>query len=182
MRKLKMLIVTVFMVFAMAVLSGCVTVAKMPVPSVKEGRFNFSVTYEINGDVKTYSGVYVCKYNGSYLSAFRDGGVDWIGYIENTNSESEIAIQRNEDGVIYIGLGFYPGYFMSDPDCVGYSAPEYTLYMTPHSDDPDNVIIDNDIDFIEKYGIRVLSYTYDKPIENSYEDQFTFGRVDWNIN
>ena len=182
MRKLKMLVVAVFMAFAMAVLSGCVTVAKMPVPSVKEGRFNFSVTYEINGEVKTYSGVYVCKYNGSYLSAFRDGGVDWIGYIENTNSESEIAIQRNEDGVIYIGLGFYPGYFMADPDYFDYEAPSANLFIVYHSDDPDDITISSDLDFMAEYGVRLISYTYDEPIENSYEDKLTLGRLDFNIN
>lgn len=31
--------------------------AKMPVPTITEGRFDFSVTYELNGEEKTYCGV-----------------------------------------------------------------------------------------------------------------------------
>ena len=31
---------------------------------VKEGRFDFSLTYEVDGEVKTYTGVYVCEYDG----------------------------------------------------------------------------------------------------------------------
>ena len=69
MKKLKTFIMTFVMVFATVIFSGC-ALKKMPVPSVKEGRFNFSFTYEINGEKETYSGVYVCKYDGSYASAF----------------------------------------------------------------------------------------------------------------
>lgn len=40
MKKLKTFIVTFVMVFATVIFSGC-ALKKMPVPSVKEGRFNF---------------------------------------------------------------------------------------------------------------------------------------------
>ena len=182
MKKLKTFIMTFIMVFAMVILSGC-AVTKMPVPSVKEGRFNFSFTYEINGAEETYSGVYVCKYDGSYASAFGLGtGVNWIGYVENVGENPEIAIHTNDDGVIYVGLWFYPGYFMADPDYFDYEAPSANLFIVYHSDDPENITISSDLDFMAEYGVRLISYTYDKPIENSYEDKLTFGRLDFNIN
>ena len=78
-------------------LVGCV---KVPEPSVKEGRFDFSVTYEVDDEIITYSGVYVCKYEGAYVSLVGDGR-DWSGYVEGCLEE--IAIDNNEDGVIYIG-------------------------------------------------------------------------------
>ena len=183
MKKIKKLIVVTFMTFVTMLLSSCTTLTKMAVPEVKEAEFSFSVTYEINGEEKTYSDVYVCKYEGSYVSAFGDGGgIDWTGYIESTKGMPEVAIQTNDDGVIYIGLGFYPEYFMREPGFEDCEIPDYTLYIVYHSDDPDMVSIDRDIDFMEKYGIRIISYTYDKPIENSYEDKLTFGRLDFNIN
>ena len=58
MRKLKIFILTCLVMLSTLFFSSC-TIAKMPVPSVKEGRFNFSFTYEINGEEKNYSGVYV---------------------------------------------------------------------------------------------------------------------------
>ena len=182
MRKLQRIVVTVLMVAATAVFSGCTTVAKMIVPSEKEGRFDFSVTYEIDGEEKTYSGVYVCKYDGSYVSAFGGGGIDWSGYLESTKGQPEIPIQTNDEGVIYIGLGFYPEYFMREPGFEDCEIPNHTLYIVYHSDDPDMVSIDSSIDFMEQYGIRVISFSYDAPLENSYEDKLTFGRLDFNIN
>ena len=182
MRKLKIFIVVSFMMLSTLFLSGC-ALKKMPVPSVKEGRFNFSFTYEINGEEETYSGVYVCKYDGAYASAFGLGtGVDWIGYVENVGEEPEIAIHTNDDGVIYVGIWFYPGYFMADPNYRDYSEPSANLFIVYHSDDPDDITISSDLDFMAEYGVRLISYTYDKPIENSYEDKLTFGRLDFNIN
>ena len=183
MKKIQKIVVAGVMAMVMVVLSGCSTIAKMTVPSVKEGRFNFSVTYEINGEEKTYSDVYVCKYEGSYVSAFGDGGgIDWTGYIESTKGMPDVAIQTNDEGVIYIGLGFYPEYFMREPGFEDCEIPNHTLYIVYHSDDPDMVSIDSSIDFMEQYGIRVISFSYDAPIENSYEDKLTFGRLDFNIN
>ena len=34
-------------------------------PEVEKGEFDFSVTYEFEGETKTVSGVYVCEYEGS---------------------------------------------------------------------------------------------------------------------
>ena len=161
-------------------LSACVA-AKMPVPAVKEGRFNYTVVYEIDGEVITYSDAYVCKYDGSYKSLY-GGGIDWTGYLESTGGAPEIAIQTNDDGVIYIGLGFYPHYFMGDIDYIDCSIPETTLYIIYHSDDPDMMQIDSQLDFMAEYGIRVISFTYDQPIENTFEEKFTVGRLDISIN
>ena len=183
MKKMKKLIVVTFMALVMTLLSGCTTLAKMMVPEVQEGKFNFTVTYEINGEEKTYSDVYVCKYEGSYVSAFDDGGgIDWVSYIESTKGMPDLAIQTNDEGVIYIGMNFYPEYFMREPGFEDCENPDYTLYIVYHSDDPDMVSIDSSLDFMEQYGIRVISLSYDSPIENSYEEKLTFGRLDFSIN
>ena len=180
MKRFKKLVIVMIMLIITSLFSGCFT--KMPEPEIKEGRFNFSFTYEINGEEKTYSGVYVCKYDGSYASAFGMGdGIDWKGYVENVGEEPEIPIHTNEDGVIYVGFWLYPGYFMADPDYLNYK-PTANLFIVYHSDDPDDIRISSDLDFMAEYGVRLISYTYDEPIENSYEDKLTFGRLDFNIN
>ena len=179
MRRLKMFVVVTFMAIVTSILSGCV--AKMTIPQVQEGRFDFSVTYEIDGEEQTYSGTYVCKFDGAYVSLV-GGGRDWTGYLEEGNGMPELAIQTNDDGVIYIGLGFYPEYFMADPDYADSSIPEPTLYIIYHSDDPDMVSIDRELDFMAEYGVRLISYTYAQPIENRYEEKWTNGRFDFSIN
>ena len=40
-------------------LTGCGP--DVPLPEVKEGIFDFTVTYELNGEVKTVKNTYVCK-------------------------------------------------------------------------------------------------------------------------
>ena len=179
MKKIRLFVVLLLIFVFLSSLSGC---SKVPVPSVKEGRFNFSVTYEIGGEEQTISGVYVCKLVDTYVSLVGNGRV-WSGYIENGSSEPEVAIQTNNDGVIYIGLGFFPEYFMSDPNYENSLAPEPTLYIVYHqSDDPSSVRIDSELDFMAQYGIRLISYEYDNPITNNYEDEWTFSRIDFNIN
>ena len=52
-------------------------------PTVKEGKFHFSVTYEVGGEVKTISSVYVCKFKEAGL--WLDGDyVTWESYIEDS--------------------------------------------------------------------------------------------------
>ena len=59
----------------------------VPRPEVKQGEFNFSVTYEFNEETKTVSGVYVCEYSGTDWAL--DGGShrDWNGYIKGGEIE-----------------------------------------------------------------------------------------------
>ena len=62
-----------------------------PAPKIKEGRFNFSVTYEEWGETKTVSGVFVCKYAGR--SFILEGGRftrDWEGHVEGIDHADEI--------------------------------------------------------------------------------------------
>ena len=94
----------VITILLIAFLSAFVT--RVPLPEIKEGRFEFSVTYEIDGEEKTYEGVYVCEF-GEVYKTLVGSGFTWKDYIENEES-GEIIIQVNEDGVIYLDLGFIP--------------------------------------------------------------------------
>ena len=179
MKKIKILVITLLITVFSSLLSGCV--AKLPLPEIKEGRFNFSVDYEINGEVKTYAGVYVCKYVGAYKTLVGKG-VDWEGYIENNDENGIIPIHTNEDGVIYIDLYFVPEYFMGDPDAILYDVPAPALYMVYHSDDPEELEITSEEEVIAGYGVKIIDYEYAKPIENTFEESFVFSRFEPSIN
>ena len=172
MKKIKKLLVVTLMTLVTTLLSGCAAV--VPLPKVKEGRFNFSVTYEINGEEKTYSGVYVCKYDGAYKT-FVGEGIDWKGYVENGEENCVIPIQTNEDGIIYIDLYFVPEYFMGDPDAILFNVPAPALYMVYHNDDPDSASYETDQEILAtNYGVRLVRYEYADPIENAFEEKLTF--------
>lgn len=178
MKKIKLFTIAFLLIVATVILSGCV--ARVPIPDVKEGRFDFSVTYEIDGNIKTYSGVYVCKFDGVHTT-FLGSGIDWDGYIEN-EEYPDILIKTNEYGSIYINFGFLPEYFMSDPNAVYYSVPEPNLYIIYHDDDPDITESTSEEDVIAGYGVRLIGYEYADPIENEFKEKFSFSSFEPTIN
>ena len=172
MKKMKLLVCMVLVTMLTALFSSCL--ASMPIPEIKEGRFDFSVTCEINGEEQTFSGVYVCKYDGAYKTLVGEG-VDWEGYIENNDNNGMIPIQTNDDGVIYIDLYFVPEYFMDDPDAILYDVPAPALVMVYHSDDPDVSSYETDAEILEaSYGVKIISYKYADPIKNTFKEKITF--------
>ena len=178
MKKLKVAICLILVTMVLPLYSGCV--ARLPVPEIKEGRFNISVTYEIDGEIKTYTGVYVCEFDGIHVSVY-GAGRDWEGELVG-EEERDIAIQTNVDGVIYINLGLNPEYFMNDPDAILYDEPKPNLFMIYHDDDPDFISVTDEEDVIASYGVRLISYDYDPPIENTFKEKFKIGRPDLSIN
>ena len=148
------------------VLSSCGL--EVPRPEIKKGEFDFTVTYEINGEVKTVSGIYVCEYNGTAWALDSWYYRDWTAYIKDGEPEELIEIGTGEDGgVIRLYFGFYPEYFMSDPTWSWKGAPQPGLDVVLV--DEEGMRILNEADVIEEtYGARIISYEYDEPIENSF--------------
>ena len=140
----------------------------VPRPKVKNGEFNFSVTYEFNGEIQIISGVYVCEYRG--ISWSLDGGYhrDWSGYIKGCTTEEVIMLETAEDGgEIVLNLGFDPTCFMGDSRWGNDEplSPRITVKIV----DDEGLYFQNDAKLIaETYGVRVISYEYDEPIENTF--------------
>ena len=146
-------------------------------PTVKEGKFHFSVTYEVGGEVKTISSVYVCKFKEAGL--WLDGDyVTWESYIEDSelaalppeNNENLIIVETNDDGTIYLDLMLNPGYFMSEPAWVGWQCEPY-LYVTFNETaaEEKGTYGTSDEAVLESYGVKLIGYEYDEPIENIYK-------------
>lgn len=150
---------------------------KAPEPTVKEGRFNFSVTYELGGEVKTMSSVYVCKFKaaGLWLSG---AYVEWESYIEDPaiatlppeNNENLIILETNEDGTIYLDLVLRPGYFMAEPSWKDRGGEPY-IYIKYNESAAElkGTYGSEDIEVLESYGVKLISYEYAAPIENIYK-------------
>ena len=183
MKFMKVVSVAILIMLLSVVFTGCAI--KMPIPSVEHAEFNFSITYEKDGVIKTYNGVYVCEFEGVHKSFYGESR-DWKGYVKDVpdGEYSTIAIETVDEGTIYVDLGFFPEYFMSDPDYAEQEAPTPKLYIMLHSDDPDvsSTEHEDDVDFLEKYGIRIVSFEYPGPIENEYEEKVKFGSFDIGIN
>lgn len=179
MRKIKLLAVVLLTTMLTMLFSGCAV--KVGVPTIKEGRFDFSVTYEVNGEQKTYTGVYVCEYDG-VETTFLGSSIEWKGCIENQEQWWDMPIQNNEDGIVYLNFGFLPEYFMGDPNAIYYDVPSPSLYMVYNDSDEDMSHVTGEEEDILQYGVKIISYEYADPIENTFEEKLTFSRFVPSIN
>ena len=153
-------------VMLVGTMTGCGSMVSRP--QIKEGEFDFSVTYEFNGETKTETGVYVCEYAGR--SWYLDGGWsrDWKGYIKGGTQDNAIVIGTTEDGyLVELNLAVDPEYFMGDFAEGYYDDPEPYISI--------KVVEDGGLWFmcepseVEEYcGAKIISYEYDEPIENSF--------------
>ena len=179
MKKQKKLAAIILVIMIMLVCTGCVV--KMPVPEVTEGRFDFSVTYEMNGEEKTYSGVYVCKYNGVYVT-LAGRGRNWNGYIENSDGATYIVVGTVDDYEICIDLGFYPDYFMADPDYIDEKPQPYIFVCSVDEEAGEITLLKDEEEIFTNYGVKLISYNYAEPIKNSYKEKVTSGSFEPSIN
>ena len=151
-------------------LSTCLTSCEVePAPKIKEGRFNFSVTYEEWGKAKTVSGVFVCEYAGrSFTLEGGDFTREWEGSVEGVENLHDTFYatvrvgETNDGGEIFISLLMYPEYFMGDPEHA-----ESTPIVRAEIFYDDRQI--DDADVIAEYGVKLIDCKYDKPIENTYK-------------
>lgn len=159
---MKKLLILLSAFVLVAFLTGCAP--DVPRPEVKEGRFNITVTYEQDGEVKKASAVYVCEYDGIiWYNVNRPPFVNWKESFEGDIKDGGIIpICNTEDGgEIFIGLLLYPEYFMGDPnyaECTPIVRAEifYDDFQT------------DDADLIAEYGVKLIGFEYDEPIKNTF--------------
>ena len=166
MTKTKTVASILFALALTACASGC---EEVPKPRIKEGRFNFSVTYAVHGEEETISGVYVCKFVKA-TSSINGWWREWKTYIEGSDMKEEVEILTNEDGVIYLDLGLDAFYFMSDPFYdEEFPQPELSIYYNEKIREETGEFWSFEPEVLESYGVTHISYEYDPPIENVYE-------------
>ena len=154
-------------------LSGC----GAPEPRIKEGRFNFSITYEVGGEQETISSAFICKFKEAGRS-FGGYYISWDSYIEDREIEalfSEdyyncIVIEANDEGVIYLDLRLHAEYFMAEPAYKGVTDFKPYVFIKYHEEFVEEKGYGNeDPEVLAKYGVRIVSYESDAPVENLYK-------------
>ena len=99
-------------ILLMLMLVGTLTSCEIePAPRVKEGRFNFSVTYRQMGETKTVSGVFVCKYAGRSFSLeggdferMWEGHIEGIEHAEEVYNSAVLICMTDDGGEIYLNF------------------------------------------------------------------------------
>ena len=133
-------------------------------PVIKTGEFDFKLVYEMDSEIKTIEGTYVCKFKGIDRS-FVGAGRRWKGYIKGHDGSTRYLLKTIDKGDVMVELDFSAVYFMSDPDFIdAYDvAPEPYIYITSG-----DVETGEYFELYEGDDIKIISFEYDPPIENEY--------------
>lgn len=180
MKKKKITFLGVAIVFVLGLVVAALIAASftgvfvaIPKPEIKEGEFDFALTYEVDGETKVIEGTYVCKFDRT--SRALDGvGRKWIGYIKDHDDFTDYEIKKTDDGTIKINLDISPQFFMSDPfyklsASTDDPKPEPYIYITSGDASVENPANEVTLNLYEGDDVKIISFEYDAPIENIYK-------------
>ena len=88
MKKMRLPIIIILIGLALAV-GSCFLTGMLIEPSIKEHDFDYSVTYKINGETKTYNGIYRCTFDGYDNSGFFISREYMGEYVQDKNHTRE---------------------------------------------------------------------------------------------
>lgn len=145
----------------------------VPKPEIREGEFDFALTYEVDGKTEKIEGTYVCKFEG--VSRALDGvGRKWTGYIKDHDNSTDYELKTTDDGVIMVDLDICADFFMSDPNYQNMKStddpkPEPYIYITSGDTTVEDPSYENFLSLYEGDDVKIISFEYDQPIENVYK-------------
>ena len=162
MKKLLLLLVSILLAVG---LSSC---ASVPMPEVTQGEFPFEIVYEKNGESITVSDVYVCELEGVEWNENVGKHRQWKGYVKSTG-EGSVVLHTDGDVRITCNVGT-AAYYMSDPlgPDIDEITPTVQRVQTFASGGVSAMALDADA-LLEQYGIRLVSWEFSSPIENTYK-------------
>ena len=146
-------------------LSSCTSV---PTPSVTTAEFPFEIVYETGGEIITVSDAYVCEFEGIEWNENVGKHRQWKGYVKSTGEATLVLLT---EGAIKVtcSLGS-PAYYMSDPlaPAVEEITPTVQRVQTFESGGVSAMTLTAE-QLSEQYDIRLISWAFSAPIENTYE-------------
>ncbi len=172
------LVIVIIALLYLFVLSGAFSILmpKPPAPQITYGEFPFSITYEVDGEIKIYEDTLVCEFDG--FKHYGTGGVrrEWKSHLKSGNVN--VCLLKTSDAELIYEISTHAGlpeYFMGD-----YNQPrkyyEQTMkderYLGYRELKNDEVINSYSIEkekVFEKFKLRIIERTYSQPIENKFE-------------
>ncbi len=134
-------------------------------PTVTEGEFPFSITYELDGETVTINEVYKARY------VRNDGYADtksrvYVGEIGNMGEGNTVyTLKKDENTRVELWTKLYPDYLMGDTkyDYFDDEAFEPQIY---YYDAEEQEYSDEETLLVQ--GVKLISFKYPTPIKNSF--------------
>ena len=151
-----------------------------PSPEITYGEFPFSLTYEIDGEIKTVEDILICEFDGfemsnsgskyrKWNSSFRSGIEEII--LLDLSDKNEI----NEFGHTMLNLYFYwgtPEYYMGDTKHYKCRSAQDFEWVDFQYRTVDGIVGGSGYkanEAYEKYKIKLIDWKIAEPIENKFE-------------
>lgn len=168
---LRTAVIIIAAIVLMAVYAVISSIAEAP--TITEKEFPFSVTYEINGETKTFEGVYDVKFtgHGAYVNPTQR---NYEGQVisQHEGADTSCVLGEVDGGVIMIYTNFHPDYFMGDSYYDYFDDEEFRPDLT--FQEPDGTTYEDE-ETLLAHGVKLISWEYPEPIENS----FTFSHISY---
>lgn len=167
MKNKKLFLPTVILIAAVLSIALCsvlMSIAKKP--TVTEGEFPFSITYELDGETVTINDVYKTRYTGNdgYADTLTRIYVGEIGKMGEGNTW--YTLKTDETGRIEMCTNLYADYMMGDPEYDYFDdeafEPQIFYYDLEEQEYSDEATL-------AAHGVKLVSFEYPEPIENSFE-------------
>ena len=166
MKSKKLFLPAIILVVAVLAISACSIISSIAKkPTVTEGEFPFSITYELDGETVTINDVYRARY------VRNDGYADtksrvYVGEIGNMG-ENNTVYTLKEDGNTRVELltNFYPDYLMGDPDGDYFDGEAFEPQIFYYDAEEQEY---GDEETLSAQGVKLISFEYPTPIENSF--------------
>ena len=150
-------------VLAIAVYSVVSSIAQKP--TVTEGEFPFSITYELDGKTVTIDEVYKARYvrNGGYADT---KSRVYVGEIGNMGEDNTIyTLKKDENTRVELWTYLYPDYLMGDPEYDYFDDEAFEPRIYYYDSEETEY---HDEETLAAQGVKLVSFTYPIPIENSF--------------
>jgi hypothetical protein len=136
-------------------------------PTVTEHDFNYSVTYRLDGETKTFEGVYKCEFEGfaegmDPLHRIYYGEYSDYGLVEHTYAYT---IAQKDGFDLCIVTSFNDCYLMNDTKNDYYESYLEDPYLSVY--DSEGVQYDDE-EMLSMFDAEIISWEYPEPIENSF--------------
>jgi hypothetical protein len=135
-------------------------------PTVTEGAFPFSITYELDGEQVTISDVYNVHYDRNERK-YRV----YLGETGNSGEEKTVyTLKKDNNGRIELWTYLYADYLMGDPQYDYFDDSDFEPKIYYFNSEEHEF---HDEETLAAQGVKLIGFTYPTPIENS----FTFSHI-----
>ena len=142
-----------------------------PEPTIRYGEFPFELVYEIDGEIVTVNDVYICEYTGIALTSECCAKErSWKGYVKSSRESGVFLTEdKTEEGTIKIYCSVGSARIYMDDERYGKTSGWTPKVYSIETTDRTSTTCFLGEEIMEKYHIKLISWKFSDPIENTFE-------------